>query len=265
MESRVNYNAVGIMVLILTSGLIIASLWLSIGFERKKYNYFTVYTHEPVSGLSAESAVKYNGVLVGQVSKIELSKFNPQQTKITIAVEQGTPITTSTYATLITQGITGTTYLGLSPTSSTFVPIQKTPGEPYPVIPSKASFFNQLEKNINDISKGFKRVLTKENAKNVRKGLQELPIVLQELKNATHQFKILAREMTMASEQVSATMKSGKRGIDTISQQTVPSATMLLKRLELIAANLQQVSNQMRQNPAVLIRGRATPPPGPGE
>lgn len=265
MESKVNYTIVGLTVIILTAGLIAAGLWLSIGFERKKYNNYIVYMYESVSGLSEESPVKYNGVRVGQVIKVELSKVDPQQTKITIQVEQGTPITTSTTATLITQGITGTTSLGLSPSSSTFIPLQRTPGEPYPVIPSKPSFFNQLEKNIHEISEGFKNILTKENSRNLKQALIELPKVLNDLQGATKKFNSLAESMSTAGEQVTSTMKAGKEGIDLISNQTIPPAITLLRRLDSIAANLEKVSAQMRQNPAVIIRGSAMPSPGPGE
>ena len=60
-------------------------------------------------------------------------------------------------------------------------------------------------------------------------------------------------------------MGSGKNTIDQISQQAVPSATSLLNRLNAIAANLEKVSNEMRQNPSVVIRGSKPPQPGPGE
>ncbi|WP_133130968.1 MlaD family protein [Legionella yabuuchiae] len=265
MESKVNYTLVGLTVILLTIGLITAGLWLSVGFDRKTYNRYIVYMHESVTGLSEESPVKYNGVKIGQVSKIELSKTDPQKTKILIQVEEGTPITASTYATLITQGITGTTYLGLSPTTSTFVPLQKTPGERYPVIPSKPSFFNRLEKNLNEISEGFKSILTKENARNLNAALNELPKALNELQIATKKFTAMSEDMSTAGTQVTTTMKAGKESIDKISQQTLPPAILLLRRLNDIAANLEKVSEEMRQNPAVIIRGSTPPPRGPGE
>lgn len=242
--------------------------------------------HESVAGLSEESPVKYNGVRVGQVSLVELSKIDPKRVKIIINVEEGTPITTSTFATLITQGITGTTYLGLSSKTSTFVPLQRTPGEPYPVIPTKPSFFNRLEHNINDISQGFKRILNEENAehlqrslsniekvsasfaendKHIRQSLKELPIVLADLKVGIRKFSNMVEDMSRAGKQFSVTMKAGKESIDKISQQTIPPAVLLLRRLDVIAANLESVSAQMRRNPAVIVRGTVPEPLGPGE
>lgn len=286
MESKTNYTIVGLSVLILFTSLLSAALWLSVGFDRKKYDTYTVYMREAASGLSDDSVVKYNGVKVGVVNKIELNQFDPQQVKIELKIVEGTPITTSTHATLINQGITGNTYLGLSATSPSLFPLQKTPGEPYPVIPYTPSFFSQLEKNINDVSIGIKRIFDKENAESLknslnniervtnivaendiklREMLEDLPALIKSLQNSVRKFSSMTGEMSSASKQVSSTMLAGKNSIDKLSQQAIPPAVLLLQRLDSIAVNLEKVSNQMRQNPAVIIRGSTQPQPGPGE
>ncbi len=286
MESKTNYTLVGLIVLILVAGLLSAGVWLSVGFDSKQYGFYTIYVNEAVSGLSDDSVVKYNGVKVGLVHKIELNQFDPQQVKIQIKIEDGTPITVSTHATLINQGITGTTYLGLSASSPAPFPLQKTPGEPYPVIPYKASFLSQLEKNINDVSIGIKRIFDKENAKSFKQSLanlqtvsdvvaqnsksldeslQDLPKLIRDLSSSVKKFNSMATDMSLAGKQVTLTMYSGKEAIDKISQQTIPPLIVLLHRLDLIAANLEKVSVQVRQNPSVVIRGNTPPQSGPGE
>ena len=286
MESKTNYTIVGLIVLILGAGLLSAGLWLSVGFDRKKYDMYTVYMREAASGLSDDSVVKYNGVKVFLVNKIELNQFDPQQVKIQLKIEDGTPITTSTHATLINQGITGTTYLGLSASSPSLFPLQKTPGEPYPVIPYKQSFFSQLEKNINDVSIGIKRIFDKENSRalkqtlinlqkvsdviannnhNLNQTLQDLPILINNLKTSVNKFNAMATDMSDAGKHVSVTMQAGKNSIDKLSQQAIPPVVLLLQRLDIIAANLEKVSTQMRQNPSVVIRGNTPPKAGPGE
>ena len=272
--------------MILATALLIASLWLSVGFDQKKYNTYTVYMREAISGLTNESPVKYNGVKVGFISQIQLNDADPQLVKLQIQVEEGTPITSSTQATLVAQGITGSTYLGLSATSSTFTPLEKTPGELYPVIPYKPSFFNVLEKNVTEATVGINRIFDKENAEhikqsleslqkivqmieqnneNLNKSLKDLPLLITELKNSVRQFNITSLDISAAGKQLSDTMRAGRNSIDKISQQAIPPAVLLLRRLDLIAANLEKVSADMRQNPAVIIRGSAAPKPGPGE
>lgn len=286
MESKTNYSVVGFVVIILMLGLLTAGLWLSVGFDQRTYNTYIVYIRESVAGLGEESLVKYNGVKVGMISNIELSQTDPEQVKILLKIEAGTPITTSTYATLITQGITGNTYLGLAATSPTFTPLEKTPGEAYPVIPYKPSFFNQLEKNIDDVSVGIKRILSKENARHLKeslanlqlitsviannnkelnKSLREMPSLIKDFKNSIVEFNKMTNDVANAGKQISKTMKAGRNTIDKISQQAVPPAVLLLRRLDMIAANIEQVSVDLRQNPAVIIRGSATQQKGPGE
>lgn len=286
MESKTNYTIVGIIVLVLAVGLLSAGLWLSIGFDQKKYNIYAVYMGEAASGLNEESLVRYNGVKVGYVNKIELNQADPQQVKIHLKIVEGTPVTQATRATLINQGITGTTYLGLSASSPTLTPLQKKPGELYPVIPYNPSFFHQLEENVNDMSVGMKRILSKQNTTNLskalanlqtitdviavnnaslEKSLRNLPALINELKKGVHQFGAMADELSVAGSQVTSTMKAGRNSIDKISQQALPPAVILLRRLNLIAANLEKTSAEMRQNPAVIIRGSASPKLGPGE
>ena len=71
--------------------------------------------------------------------------------------------------------------------------------------------------------------------------------------------------MTNAGNKVSSAMDAGKTTINQISQQALPPTLTLIRRLDTIAANLEKVSSQMRQNPAVVIRGTTPPKPGPGE
>ncbi|CEK11674.1 MlaD family protein [Legionella hackeliae] len=307
MEAKTNYTVVGIIVLILIAGLLASGLWLSVGFEQKKYQTFEVYMHEAVSGLSNEAVVKFNGVQVGFVKKIELNQQDPQQVKLLLSIEEGTPITTSTSATLISQGITGTTYVGLSASSSDLTPLRKTPNHRYPIIPSKPSLFHQLDsvlkevsENVNKVSVEVSRIFDKENAEYIKRTLanfktvtdviakdsehihqslqsadiflnnaakvsKEFPTVVADLKVGVQKFNTMANSVSHAGEEIADTMQAGKLAINKISQQAVPPAVVLLRRLDVIAANLEKISAQMRQNPSVLIRGTKPPKPGPGE
>lgn len=307
MEAKTNYTIVGVVVLILIVGLLSAILWLSVGFNKKTYNLYTVYLHEAASGLSKDAAVKFNGVQVGYVHEIKLNKNDPRQVEILLSIESGTPITTSTAATLISQGITGVTYIGLSAGSSNLTPIQKLPGEPYPVIPARPSLFNQLDSLLKEVSESIGKVsvqaqhiFNEENASHVRhilanmeqltgvvahnsknidtsiknadvflanlaKSSHDFPQMIHELQTGISKFKTMADSLSKAGTSVSSTMGSGKNTLEKLSQETVAPAAILLRRLNAISANLEQVSSEIRQNPSVVIRGSAAPKPGPGE
>ncbi|STY29794.1 Mammalian cell entry related domain protein [Legionella wadsworthii] len=300
MESKTNYTIVGVVVLILLVGLVATMLWLSVGFNQKKYNTYTIYMHEAASGLTQDAPVKYNGVQVGYVKEIKLNQSDPRQVEILLDIEEGTPITTSTYATLNSQGITGVTYIGLSASTSDLTPILKMPDEPYPVIPAKPSVFNQLDSILKKVSEDVgvvsdeaKRIFNEENAKHIRhilanmdvftqdlakngknidvfmdnlaKTSRDFPHMLQELRVGISKFNTMAESLSNAGNSVSKTMKTGKNAIDKLSEEALPPAVVLLRRLNLISANLEKLSSEIRQNPAVIIRGAKPPKPGPGE
>ncbi|WP_199739265.1 MlaD family protein [Legionella qingyii] len=300
MEAKTNYTIVGVVVLILLVGLVATMLWLSVGFSQKKYITYTVFMHEAASGLTQDAPVKYNGVQVGDVKEIKLNQSDPRQVEVLLDIEEGTPITTSTYATLNSQGITGVTYIGLSASTSDLTPIQKMPGEPYPVIPSKPSVFTQLDgilkrvsEDVDSVSTEAKRIFNEENAIHVRhilanidhfskdlarngknvnvlmdnlaKTSRDFPHMLDELRVGITKFNTMAESLSKAGNSVSKTMGTGKNAIDKISEEALPPAVILLRRLNAISANLEKVSSEMRQNPAVVVRGSKPPKPGPGE
>lgn len=286
MESKSNYTMIGIAVLLLSAALLSSLLWLSVGLDRKTYNTYVVYMHEAAGGLSEESPVKFNGVKVGSISSIELSKADPQKIKLLLKIADGTMITTSTQATLITQGITGTTYLGLTASTPDRTLLVKKGTQPYPVIPYKVSFLTQLQENITDISSSLKRVFDKKNAahlsktlsslqeisstiehnnQNINKALRDLPDVMSELKTSIREIIKTTQKISKASEHVSSAMQAGKDSVNQITEQTLPPATVLLQRLDLIANNLEQVTLLMKQNPSVIIRGTTPQKLGPGE
>jgi phospholipid/cholesterol/gamma-HCH transport system substrate-binding protein len=307
LEAKTNYTIVGVVVLILMVGFLSAMLWLSVGFNQKSYNLYTVYLHEPASGLSKDAPVKFNGVQVGYVHDIALNKNDPRQVEILLNIEAGTPITTSTAATLISQGITGVTHIGLTAGSSDLTPIQKMPGEPYPVIPARPSLFNQLDSILKEVSENIgkvttqaQRIFNEKNAayvrqilsniekltnvvahndkridksiknadvflKNLAQSSHDFPHLVRELQTGISKFKVMADNLSAAGTSVSSTMNSGKSTLDKISQEAIAPTATILRRLSTISANLEKVSSELRQNPSVIIRGTATPKPGPGE
>ena len=285
MESKTNYTAVGIAVVLMLFGLISVAFWLSEGFNRKTYHNYLVFMQEAVSGLSEGSLVKYNGVKVGLIKSIILDK-NPRLVKLILEIEEGTPITVDTVANLIAQGITGTTYLGLSVTSANPTLLKAEPGCLYPVIPYRPSLLFQGETFIADFGKSMKSFMSKENAENfkntldnlqrvskilavndnaLQETLEQMPKLTTEMRASIARFGDMSQDMSVAGKQLNSAMITGKDTLDLISQQAVPPTVSLLHRLDVIAGNIEQLSAELRRNPAMLIRGAAPHKKGPGE
>ena len=262
---------VGLGVVVLSVSLLASALWLSSGFDKKLYSTYAVYLNEAVSGLNTDSPVKFNGVAVGSVYKIKLNPTNPQQVELLLHIDDKTPITISTAATLVSQGITGTTYVGLSASSPDLTPLKKPEGVPFPIIPTKPSILNQLDyvlqkvsSNVNVVSERINSILDDENIRNFKKSLANVQKLTNVLSKKAGK---ITDDLADASENISSAMLAGKKAFNKVSNQTLPPVTQLLSKLNRVADNLEKMSSDLRKNPSVLIRGTkgSKPEPGPGE
>jgi phospholipid/cholesterol/gamma-HCH transport system substrate-binding protein len=265
MESKINYTLVGAFVLILTIALIIFITWLSTGLSTKRYKTFQVIMHESVAGLGVNSSVKYNGVNVGTVKKISLNNQNPEQVCLILQIEEHTPITEGTTATLNSQGLTGITYLALQGSDSNLNPIPLLPGKKYPIIKSAPSLFLRLDttlrdlnNNMNQITHDINGVLGGENPILFRKILNNLTMTSHHLAGQSKRLNAILANTARSTRAFPSLM-------NTLTQQTLPSTNQVLTNLSIMTNNLLEFSDNLRQNPSILIRGQKPPPLGPGE
>ena len=144
MNNKVNYTAVGFFVLIgmvLTLGLAFWMLKPSNDNETTRYN---IYFDESVLGLHLDAPVKYRGIDVGKVTRINISQSNSEQVQVQATVLKTTPIKESTVARLTAQGITGLTYINLTLGSNDAPNLVAKKGETYPTIATVPSFFENM-------------------------------------------------------------------------------------------------------------------------
>ena len=73
---------------------------------------------DEVGGLAKRSPVVIGGVRVGQVKKIELASDGSFRARVTMDVDQTLKLPDDTQAAVLTQGVLGNQYVGLSPGGS---------------------------------------------------------------------------------------------------------------------------------------------------
>lgn len=307
MENKFSYTVVGLFVVGLTAMMVIGGVWLSVGLTSKSYDRYIVYMTESVSGLSPKAPVKYNGVEVGNVSSIKLSKHDPKNVRLILDIEDGTPVTEATRAVLDSQGITGIAYIELTGGQAGMKPLTKTPGEKYPVIKTEPSLLFRLDTalshltgNLETITSGLSSVLTKQNTtavrnildntehltarlsdnterlegiikdtentmKNASKASDQLPKLVKNFNRSAVAINAFSNKISEASDAAKITFDNSSAAMQTFNSETLPQASEIMNQLQGVLSNLQNVSEQMEQNPAVLIRGSQPAPPGPGE
>lgn len=195
MQSKVNYTVVGIFILVLTFFLFAGILWMSSVGRGIKYKTYLVYVHDDVTGLNVESPVRFNGVKVGYVKEIHLDPNNSRLVKLVLNIEPDVRISTSTFAILNAQGITGVIYVNLkSETESAPLLIAKK-GEPFPIIPSRPSLLMQLSEvlpeitsDIRHLSSSIAKVLDEQNRASIKESLKNFADITKTLSENSETF-----------------------------------------------------------------------------
>ncbi len=209
-----NYSIVGGFVLVLGAILIAVVLWLASGAAwQKKYTLYMAIEDESVAGLNLNAPVKYNGVDVGKVRKIELDAVNPQRVNLLFAIEQGTPIKEDTIAVLKTQGLTGIAYVELSGGATASPPLLVKTGSDYPVIQTKPSLSARLENVLTNVltkldstSNNINAILSVENQTAFRNALADVAVV--------------ARTIAARRETIDAGIRNAGRTLESTSRAT---------------------------------------------
>lgn len=272
MDTKINYALVGFFVIVLSVAMIICFFWLSTSQRNKIYHPYITFATSGVNGLNVDTPVQYNGVRVGLVKKIILDPQDPQLVEILMQIEEGTPVLESTTATLIPQGITGLVYVGLESSSPTAPVLKAKPGEKYPVIAYRKPLLSQLADilpkladDLQDIATSFKNTFSDQNVKNFTKVLNNIQQVTNMLNQQSNSIRDFLNNSAKASQHFGKVVDDISSGANNINQQLLPSMQELLDRLNDTTMNLQQFSSDLDKNPAVLLRGKQPPPPGPGE
>ena len=180
-----NAALVGAFVLALAGVLVAGVFWLASGGAwRKQYDRYLAIENESVAGLNLNAAVKYNGVVVGNVDAIELDPLDPARVRLSFAIERGTPIKQDTVAVLVSQGLTGIASVELSGGTREAPPLAVMPGERYPVIRTTPSLSARLEnvlttalEKIDHLSTNIDAILSDRNQAALASTLSDLATV----------------------------------------------------------------------------------------
>jgi phospholipid/cholesterol/gamma-HCH transport system substrate-binding protein len=145
MERRANYALVGLVTVGLLIGLFAFIVWLA-GFSfNKHYDIYDVLFVGPVRGISEGGEVHFNGIKVGEVTKLALDPSDPNRVIARVRLTAGVPVRVDSYSVLEPQGITGVNYIQISG-GTQGKPLLKdvTPRGAVPVIHSQKSTLADL-------------------------------------------------------------------------------------------------------------------------
>lgn len=94
--------------------------------------------------LSEGSEVQFNGIKVGEITRIRLDPRNPNRVLTDVRVTEGTPVRADSTAATESQGITGVSYVQISAGTPSRPLLKGASSDPMPVIPAEDSSIQAL-------------------------------------------------------------------------------------------------------------------------
>jgi phospholipid/cholesterol/gamma-HCH transport system substrate-binding protein len=143
METKARYAQIGLFTLVVIVAGFAFVYWLHSGGGLRQRTAFQLRFDAPVSGLLKGSAVLFNGIRVGEVTRLDLSPESPKRVVVTVAIEPATPVRSDTRVEIDFQGLTGAPVISLTGGSPTAPALTAAGTEP-PLLVADASAAQSL-------------------------------------------------------------------------------------------------------------------------
>jgi phospholipid/cholesterol/gamma-HCH transport system substrate-binding protein len=294
MENRSHALLAGLFTLLLVIAGAIGAVWVS------KKNVplipYELVASSPVTGLSVQSAVRYQGVPVGRVQSLRFMPDKPGQVRILIGIDPNTPLTESSWAEIVTAGVTGISNVELRDDGkskkrlvSSADKIQDIPIRPSflerlqtqsdEVLPALDRIMDQIEKitsdqNIESLQTTMKNVAElstqlNQSVKLLEPGLKKIPAMVDGVTAMTRRMDdgivLLTRRLDGAMADISILTRSAQDAIAQVNASTLPDMSVLSSSVVDASRTLTRTVRQLGQSPQSFIFGPPRLAPGPGE
>jgi phospholipid/cholesterol/gamma-HCH transport system substrate-binding protein len=248
MDRDANYFAVGAFVLLVIAMGISFVFWYTDQQDRRSYQRYEIYFNGSVSGLTAGSPVRYLGVDVGKVVRIQIDPQQRNRVQIIADIESSAPIDARTRAALSLQGITGLLFIDLEQDPKVHSTSELAQGLHYPVIASGQSNIEALLSNLPNLTEHMVELVDRFNQVFSDDNVRAFSATLENAKQASSRLPNTIRELQELVSDVRHTMQ-GVQGatvdLRSVITQATPGVEAAVGNIQKIADNLERTSERL--------------------
>ena len=235
MENKAYALAAGLFTILLGSAVVAAAMWFS-GQTYEK-SFYVLESKFPVTGLNAQAVVRYRGVDVGKVTRIQFDPADTRVILVDIAIQSDLALTRATYAELKYQGVTGLSYVMLDDTGTSRDALPPAGGEGSARIPIRESLFSNLADAGQQVLADAREVMKRMNALLNDENRALISGTLKSVEAATQSLGALAKAMEPAAKNSEALVADARRTFqqaDKLLAEISSTNRDLAKRLDAI-------------------------------
>ncbi len=300
MDTKINFLKIGLFVIAFVTALLILIFWLGkYGFEKKKFDEYSIYFKESVAGLNIGSSIKYKGFDVGTVSEIKFNPNNSEEIQVDVSIKKDTPIKEDNFAVLGNLGITGLKYIELKGGSNNSKLLTANENG-LRIINSRISDLTTLVDSTTDITNELtivlsqiKKLLNDENIKTISQILAKTETSMNNVEQFSSYLVKNEKRIDEVLTNISTFSKTGTKSFDSIdksantfkelsnellvevkkgsfdmkdmSKESFDRLNTLLNSLDVTLSQTQHLIDSLNQSPSDILFKQKNIKNGPGE
>jgi phospholipid/cholesterol/gamma-HCH transport system substrate-binding protein len=242
-ERNAHYALVGAISLLIMVATVVFVFWLARFQFTKQYDIYDVEFRGQVRGLSSGGQVFFNGIRVGEVTKLSLDKADPNRVVARIRTSSDTPVRVDSTATLEPLGITGVNYIEVN-AGTVSKPLLKdaTPPQYVPVIHTKVGALESLLSGGGDIVTRAVETLDRVNKVLSDKNIAAVSTTLNNVRDVSDEIK--GQKQMLAD--LDATIKSVNATSEKIGKLTTDVNGLTNGDVKKTIANLNGAAEEIK-------------------
>ncbi|UOM34721.1 MlaD family protein [Acuticoccus sp. I52.16.1] len=254
METRANYVAIGIFVLVVLAGAFGSLWWLYRASGTGATERLRIIFPEAVTGLSTGAGVYFNGIRVGEVTSLEFPPEGGDNVIAITRVNPSAPIKVNTQAQLASQGLTGVAYVSLVGGSGESLFEAADKEDKIPTLEAATSAFTNVLDTLQsvlgrlDSTLGVVRQLVDENQGNLSGVVQNVRTITDNLAQASPQvpgmvtdFSNAANAIAQAAPQITGVVENANGILAAIDPSRVGT---IVGNIETFSGDLPKIGQQ---------------------
>ena len=252
METRANFALIGALVVMAAIAFVGFTLWFGQSQFNRDFDVYDVVFEGPVT-LEAGASVRFNGINVGEVTRVAIDRGNDRMVRARIRVNSETPVRTDSVAEIDFAGITGLTFVQIRAGSQNAPLLERKAGEALPVIRSElnplAEIFAggaQVLETANSSLENIGVALSDENVAAFSGTLENLSLITESIAkdgDLTGDISATLASIRRASDDFAA----ASRSITALSQNTDAQIGGLATDASLMLTDLRETMTRVDQ------------------
>lgn len=252
METRASHFLIGLFVLALVGLGFAFVYWVNNSAGGADAQRYRVIFSGSVQGLSEGSAVLFNGIRVGEVDELGIMPEDARKVRGLISVQPSTPVSETSRAQVVQQGLAGVVALEITPGGPDSPPLRAKAGERYPTIyadvassksllsaaPEALGEARALIRRLNDLIAENERAVS-QTVKNVEAFTttladhrDDISAIIEDTRGLSGRFSGMATKLENTIDKFSKYVADDENSVVAEAQQAAQSFRRLAEKLE---------------------------------